>query len=113
MCPAIVIAVDGKDEWAEGLPLSRNWEAMSKEEILTAIQQAGIVGMGGATFPAHIKLKPQKVCPSTAEIRAIRRLRLISRPLLSTMAARSQSVSKITPRSAPARSTAERSEAIA
>lgn len=60
MCPAIVIAVDGRDEWAEGLPLSRNWEAMSKEEILTAIQQAGIVGMGGATFPAHIKLKPQK-----------------------------------------------------
>ena len=60
MCQALVIVPDGKDEWADGLPLSRNWEAMSREEILTAIQQAGIVGMGGATFPAHIKLKPQK-----------------------------------------------------
>ena len=50
-CQAIVIQPDGADEWAEGLPVSRNWEAMEKEDILTAIQQAGIVGMGGATFP--------------------------------------------------------------
>ena len=60
MCPAIVILPDGEDAWAEGLPLARNWETMTGEEILTAIQEAGIVGMGGATFPAHIKLKPAK-----------------------------------------------------
>ena len=59
-CAAIVIAPDGEDQWAEGLPQNRNWESMENGEILTAIQQAGIVGMGGATFPAHIKLKPQK-----------------------------------------------------
>ncbi|MDR2601984.1 MAG: electron transport complex subunit RsxC [Spirochaetaceae bacterium] len=30
----------------------------SKEEALTRIREAGIVGMGGAGFPAHIKLNP-------------------------------------------------------
>ena len=53
-CMAVVIQNDGKDEWADGLPLTRNWQTMSSEEILAAIQSAGIVGMGGATFPAHI-----------------------------------------------------------
>ena len=48
-----------------------------------------------------------------ALIRAMSRLRLISRPLLSTMAARSQSVSKIRPRSAPAFSTARLTESMA
>ena len=57
---AIVIASDGEDAWADGLPLNRDWHGMEKEDILKAIQAAGIVGMGGATFPAHIKLKPAK-----------------------------------------------------
>ncbi len=59
-CPAVVIACDAEDVWVDGLPLSRDWKAMTDEEILSAIQSAGIVGMGGATFPAHIKLKPSK-----------------------------------------------------
>lgn len=59
-CQAVVIENDGEDSWADGLPLARDWQAMTNEEILTAIQSAGIVGMGGATFPAHIKLKPAK-----------------------------------------------------
>ena len=33
-------------------------EPISRETILGAIQAAGIVGMGGATFPAHVKLQP-------------------------------------------------------
>ena len=41
-------------EVAEGEPCS--WETASKEEILTAIQSAGIVGLGGAAFPSHVKL---------------------------------------------------------
>ena len=59
-CMAVVIENDGLDEWADGLPLTRNWQAMENEEVLAAIQSAGIVGMGGATFPAHVKLKPSK-----------------------------------------------------
>ena len=59
-CTAVVIKSDGLDAWADGLPLERDWRTMEKDAILTAIQQAGVVGMGGATFPAHIKLKPAK-----------------------------------------------------
>ena len=32
---------------------------MTKEEIRQAIKDAGIVGMGGAGFPTHVKLTPK------------------------------------------------------
>lgn len=56
-CPTIVIECDGQDEWIEGLPLSepRNWEELDAKEITSIIREAGIVGMGGATFPTHVK----------------------------------------------------------
>jgi electron transport complex protein RnfC len=41
-------------EVAEGIPTSLD---ASPEEILKAIQNAGIVGLGGAAFPTHVKLK--------------------------------------------------------
>ena len=34
-------------------------EKMSREEILEVIREAGIVGMGGAGFPTHVKLSPK------------------------------------------------------
>ena len=43
-------------EVAEGETLKL--ESASPEEIITAIQNAGIVGLGGAAFPTHVKLKP-------------------------------------------------------
>ncbi len=57
-CVAIVIESDGQDEWLEGLPLDRQWKAMEADEIKDAIRQAGLVGMGGATFPTHVKMAP-------------------------------------------------------
>lgn len=63
-CLSIVIQSDGKDEYVEGLPLNRNWQNLSKEELLKIIREAGIVGMGGATFPTHVKLNP----PESARI---------------------------------------------
>ncbi|AWI03816.1 electron transport complex subunit RsxC [Clostridium drakei] len=58
-CQAIVIENDGKDEWVEGIPMERNdWEKLDKKELLNIIKEAGIVGMGGATFPTHVKLSP-------------------------------------------------------
>ncbi len=32
---------------------------MSKDEVLAAIKEAGIVGLGGAGFPTHVKLAPK------------------------------------------------------
>jgi electron transport complex protein RnfC len=63
LAPCIVIDADGKDEWADGLPLERDPFSMSREELLNAIKSAGIVGMGGATFPTHVKLSPPKHKP--------------------------------------------------
>lgn len=58
--PAITIKVEG-DEWEEGIDRSEKIEHninLSKEEIVKAIAAAGIVGMGGATFPTQVKLTP-------------------------------------------------------
>ncbi|MCB2352605.1 electron transport complex subunit RsxC [Clostridium estertheticum] len=59
-CLSIVIENDGKDEWIEGIPLVRDWEKLSLDEIKGIIKDAGIVGMGGATFPTFVKLSPPK-----------------------------------------------------
>jgi electron transport complex protein RnfC len=55
---AIVIENDGLDEWEEGLLTERDWTKLSSSEILDIIRNAGIVGMGGAAFPSHVKLNP-------------------------------------------------------
>ena len=47
------------DEWAEGIDLSTELVKecnLSAGEIIARIKEAGIVGMGGATFPTHVKL---------------------------------------------------------
>lgn len=36
----------------------KDYNSMSNEEIINLIKEAGIVGMGGATFPTHVKLSP-------------------------------------------------------
>lgn len=55
---AIIVENDGLDEWTEGIPLNRNWDNLDTNEIKAIIRNAGIVGMGGATFPTHVKLSP-------------------------------------------------------
>jgi electron transport complex protein RnfC len=59
---AILIETEG-DEWVESIDKSHDIKyniELSKEEILTKISEAGIVGMGGATFPTHVKLSIPK-----------------------------------------------------
>ncbi|MCC8191271.1 MAG: electron transport complex subunit RsxC [Planctomycetes bacterium] len=57
---ALKIENDGLDEWHPDAVRERDVDAMTPEEIRTAVQEAGIVGMGGATFPTHVKLSPPK-----------------------------------------------------
>ena len=59
-CLAIVIENDELDEWEEGILTNRDWKTLSNSEIIEIIKNAGIVGMGGAAFPSHIKLSPPK-----------------------------------------------------
>ncbi|MCM8760766.1 MAG: electron transport complex subunit RsxC, partial [Candidatus Omnitrophica bacterium] len=46
----------------------RDVNAMSPEELVAVIKEAGIVGMGGAVFPTHVKLSPPKNKPIDAVI---------------------------------------------
>ena len=58
--PAIFIDVDG-DEWEEGIDRSETLVkecSLKPEEIVEKIKNAGVVGMGGACFPTHVKLCP-------------------------------------------------------
>jgi len=56
--PAVQIAVEG-DEWEEGIDTSdvlKTEIVDTAEEIIKKVTNAGIVGLGGATFPSHVKL---------------------------------------------------------
>lgn len=56
MC--VVLDPDGKDQWLKTLQgLEKPLEA-SPEEIRAKIREAGIVGLGGASFPSFIKMSP-------------------------------------------------------
>ncbi len=55
---AVVISTEGYDQ--EKTFEKRDPSTFSKEEIVQAIKDNGIVGMGGAAFPAHIKYNPNK-----------------------------------------------------
>ncbi|RUA06612.1 MAG: electron transport complex subunit RsxC [Fusobacteria bacterium] len=58
----IIIENDGQEELAE-LPTIKDWKNASKEDLLAMVREKGIVGVGGACFPTHIKLNPPKDMP--------------------------------------------------
>ncbi len=65
---SIIIQVDG-DEWEESIDRDPNLKKtidFSSEEIIKKVGEAGIVGLGGATFPSQVKLSVPK--GMTAEI---------------------------------------------
>ena len=55
---AIIIEGDGRDEWCSELEPVEKVDDLSPEEIRARLRSAGIVGLGGAAFPAHVKLSP-------------------------------------------------------
>jgi H+/Na+-translocating ferredoxin:NAD+ oxidoreductase subunit C len=50
----IIIEPDGEERWGEHAAL--DYRAMPRRELLARLRDAGIVGLGGATFPSHAKL---------------------------------------------------------
>lgn len=59
MVMSIVVENDGLHESLEFYPTAP-LEKMSHDEIIDVIREAGIVGMGGAGFPTHVKLSPKE-----------------------------------------------------
>ena len=49
----ITLAPDGEDRWIEHSPV--DYLTLSKAELLAKLRDGGIVGLGGATFPSHLK----------------------------------------------------------
>lgn len=64
MVSCIVIENDNEYTGVE-MKANKPYESLSAEEIVAIIRDAGIVGMGGAGFPTHVKLAPKD--PNTIE----------------------------------------------
>lgn len=56
---SIIIENDGENTEVEGLGEKTDPTNLTKEEIIDKIKNAGIVGLGGAGFPTHVKLMPK------------------------------------------------------
>ena len=53
---SVVIENDFQDEISEEVVAPADPNALSAEEMVEIVKNAGIVGMGGATFPTHVKI---------------------------------------------------------
>lgn len=55
---AITIESDGLDTWHGEIKPAGSLDFLTPDQIRGLIREAGLVGMGGATFPTHVKLAP-------------------------------------------------------
>lgn len=58
LVPSVTLLADGLDEAGYELEPITNWEEIDREALVNRVHEAGIVGMGGAAFPARVKLTP-------------------------------------------------------
>jgi electron transport complex protein RnfC len=58
--PAVRIAVEPHSAQAPRPRLVPEWQGLAPAELVAAIREAGVVGLGGAAFPTHVKLSPPK-----------------------------------------------------
>jgi electron transport complex protein RnfC len=61
--PSLTIESQGDEDQEFKAGPAKDVAALSKEELLAMIKDAGIVGQGGAVFPTHVKLDPPKTKP--------------------------------------------------
>ncbi len=58
--PAVRIRVETFSAQVPRPRLIPDWEGLSREQLIEAVRHAGVVGLGGAAFPTHVKLQPPK-----------------------------------------------------
>ena len=63
MAPSIRIAVDPSSSQMRRNRIVPRWQDVPEEDLSKEIAKAGIVGLGGAAFPSHVKLCPPKDQP--------------------------------------------------
>ncbi len=59
----VIIETEGAFSSSSKTGTSDNWESLPREEMLSRIKDAGIVGLGGAAFPTAVKLSPPQGKP--------------------------------------------------
>ena len=63
MAESVVISVE---KFSPQIPRPRivpQWEGLSPQQVVEEVQKAGVVGLGGAAFPTHVKLLPPADIP--------------------------------------------------
>ena len=60
MAEAVRIKVDRYAPQIARPRMVPHWEGLTTEQVVKAVQEAGVVGLGGAAFPTHVKLAPPK-----------------------------------------------------
>ncbi|HEX73070.1 MAG TPA: electron transport complex subunit RsxC [Candidatus Hydrogenedentes bacterium] len=60
MAPAIIIQRDPDANQEAVWSAPQDLDAMSPDDLVKAVQDAGVVGLGGAAFPTHVKMKVPK-----------------------------------------------------
>ncbi len=60
MAEAVRIKVDRYAPQIARPRMVPHWEGLTTEQVVKAVQDAGVVGLGGAAFPTHVKLAPPK-----------------------------------------------------
>ncbi len=63
MDTAVRIAVDRFNPQLPRPRIVPEWDGLSADQVRQAVQDAGVVGLGGAAFPTHVKLNPPKDAP--------------------------------------------------
>lgn len=59
MVESVIVENDNEYKTIDGFGNKRDYGKLSKEEIRNIIKEAGIVGLGGAAFPTHVKFTPK------------------------------------------------------
>ncbi|OGB67643.1 MAG: electron transporter RnfC [Caldithrix sp. RBG_13_44_9] len=55
---AVIIEGDGNEKWIDSIQFDEKYFDLPVNDMRTRIKEAGLAGMGGATFPTHVKLTP-------------------------------------------------------
>ncbi len=61
--PAVRIAVERYSPQAVRPRIIPEWEGLDRDGLIAAVKEGGVVGLGGAAFPAHVKLAPPAEFP--------------------------------------------------
>ena len=59
MVECVIVDNDGQYTCLEGICKKQDVSGITREEIIQRIKDAGIIGLGGAGFPTHVKLSPK------------------------------------------------------